>query len=625
MPYHTPLFSLHILAKSPESSYFKPMIDPLEHYHTDLNTALSQAAIYKKLANRYSLLRLVCLLGGIVLIWYTFSPERVLLFELELLGIILLFFWLVKQQFKHEEKHEFFNALATVNQNEINGINNGQNNYSDGAEFVNEHHPYSSDLDIFGAKSIYALINRCSLFTGKQMLAKWLSSPASHTEVVDRQAAVRELAEKRKWRMELQAMLFQASGTSTDEEIRRLFLFLEGEEQTDSRALKLYLQAQSILVIAAAVTCIFWKPAAVLLLLIVIVNSILEARHIKEVNALSRLFSKTGKTFSKVSNAFKSLETEEFSSSRLRDLQVELRGRDFALSDRLRKLSRLISSLDTRLNFLIGPILIFLFAWDVRQLLSFRKWKAGNREPLMDAFTVIAEYEALISLASLHGNYAEYSFPELVDDTAYVLQAEHLGHPLIDAPKRVVNDYDLGDNRRIDIITGSNMAGKSTFLRTLGVNIVLALSGTVVCASRMRLSSMQVFSYMRIKDSLNDSISTFRAELIRLEMLLTHVRNGDKIFFLIDEMLRGTNSADKYKGSKAIIEYMVGQEAVGIVATHDLQISELENVYPGYVRNFYFDIQVAENDMNFDYKLRRGACKTFNASMLLRQLGLEIS
>jgi DNA mismatch repair ATPase MutS len=214
--------------------------------------------------------------------------------------------------------------------------------------------------------------------------------------------------------------------------------------------------------------------------------------------------------------------------------------------------------------------------------------------------------------------------PEIAESEGYTLIANGLAHPLIFSKRRIDNDYELDNTHKIDIITGSNMAGKSTFLRTIGINTVLALCGAPVCAANMKVSVMTIITYMRIKDSLNESTSTFKAELDRLQMLLKAVESEQKVFFLIDEMLRGTNSVDKYLGSKAIIEQLIGKNAVGMVATHDLQIAELEKTYPDYIRNFYFDIQVKNGEMLFDYKIKHGECKTFNASLLLKQIGIDV-
>ena len=238
---------------------------------------------------------------------------------------------------------------------------------------------------------------------------------------------------------------------------------------------------------------------------------------------------------------------------------------------------------------------------------------------------MIAEFEALISLSSLAINYPEWAFPQIADGEAYTITAKNIAHPLISNKYSVTNNYELNDAFKIDIITGSNMAGKSTFLRTIGINTVLALSGAPVCADDMTVSVITIVSYMRIKDSLNESTSTFKAELDRLQMLLAAVENEPKVFFLIDEMLRGTNSVDKYLGSKAVIEQLISKKGVGMVATHDLQIAELEKKYPDYIRNFYFDIQVVNGEMLFDYKMKHGECKTFNASLLLKQIGIDVN
>ncbi len=272
----------------------------------------------------------------------------------------------------------------------------------------------------------------------------------------------------------------------------------------------------------------------------------------------------------------------------------------------------------------VKVVLNIFFIWDIRQVIAIEKWKKSNHQNLETAFDIIAEFEALISLASIHINNPEWCFPKIAEGSNYTLIANDLAHPLISNKKRIENDYELNNKLNIDIITGSNMAGKSTFLRTIGINTVLALCGGPVCASEMQVSVMKIITYMRIKDSLNESTSTFKAELDRLQMLLAAVEGEQKVFFLIDEMLRGTNSVDKYLGSKAVIERLIKKKAVGMVATHDLQIAQLEVGHPDYVRNFYFDIQVKDAEMLFDYKIKHGECKTFNASLLLKQIGIDV-
>jgi DNA mismatch repair ATPase MutS len=343
-----------------------------------------------------------------------------------------------------------------------------------------------------------------------------------------------------------------------------------------------------------------------------------------KVNKTDRLLSRVGKTLAAYSDAFKLIEDEEWPSPYSASLKEQLENKELKFSGQLKYLSSLVSRLEYRLNFFVGPILNGMVAWDVRQLLAIEKWKNEHRESMPRAFDVLASFECLASLSSLHVNYPDWCFPVISREEDYTYNATELAHPLIPASQRVSNDYALQNERKIDLITGSNMAGKSTFLRTIGINAVLAYAGAPVCAETMRISVTHLFAYMRIRDSLNESISTFKAELLRIQQLLAVLETNNKVFFLVDEMLRGTNSVDKYRGSKAVIEKLVQQKAVGIVATHDLQLAELERKYPDYVRNFYFDIQIVDGEMIFDYKLKHGECKTFNASMLLRQIGIEV-
>jgi len=230
----------------------------------------------------------------------------------------------------------------------------------------------------------------------------------------------------------------------------------------------------------------------------------------------------------------------------------------------------------------------------------------------------------LISLAILRYNFPGWVQPEIKEDfLSDKLHAKDVNHPLIDADKAVANDYDAHDHQ-IALITGSNMAGKSTFLRTVGINAVLAYTGAVVCASEFSIPIYELVTYMRIKDSLNESTSTFKAELDRMKFILERVEQIPASYFLIDEMLRGTNSVDKYLGSKAIIKKLIGLHGKGMLATHDLQLAEMSKDYPNALKNYHFDIQVQGSEMLFDYKLKDGPCTIFNASLLLKGIGVVV-
>ncbi|WP_434547577.1 MutS-related protein, partial [Parapedobacter pyrenivorans] len=282
-----------------------------------------------------------------------------------------------------------------------------------------------------------------------------------------------------------------------------------------------------------------------------------------------------------------------------------------------------IDRLDYRLNILVGAVLNMVALWDFRQVFAILDWRRQYGNEVLAAFDVVAEFEVLVSLATLSRNHPKWAFPEIVESTKPIVTVTNLSHPLISFNTAVANDYHM-DSHYVALITGSNMAGKSTFLRTVGINAVLAYCGAPVCGEQMRLSVFRLVTYMRIADSLNESTSTFKAELNRIQLVLQAVKTQPDTFFLIDEMLRGTNSKDKYLGSKAIIKQLIADGGVGMVATHDLQLAKLADEYPHVLANFHFDIQVREGEMFFDYKLKPGECTIFNASLLLKNIGIDV-
>lgn len=597
----------------------------ISRYREMVGLSDSEIGRYSRLANRYSLLRLFALVLGGIIIWQTFEYEKIWLTELAFFLLIVVFAWMVNRQSRYDKIKQFYLSLKKVNENEISSIDTQENIYPDGSLFASEQHPYSSDLDIFGKASLFKLLNRCATFSGNQKLADWLLHPAENWEIRERQAAAKELSSKLDWKMKFQSVLLFANNDTGNNDVQGLLKYLELIHDKRKSWITVYIKAVPWIFLAAAVLAYFYPPLLLFLFVPGLINIVLVLSKQHDVNKAERTIGKAGSTLAFYSDAFKMLEEEQWSSPLCQKLQDDLKGKgNIRLSEKVKGLSVLLNRLEYRLNVFVGPVLNVVMAWDVRQLLAIEAWKSENRDLVAKAFDVLASVESLLSIAGLRINYPEWCFPEIVDHDHYTLCVKSAGHPLISADKRIENDFCLENTHNIDIITGSNMAGKSTFLRTLGINAVLAFCGAPVCASEMRITNMKIFTYMRIKDSLNESISTFKAELNRLQQLLDVLGKGDKVYFLIDEMLRGTNSADKYRGSKAVIEKLIGQKTVGIVATHDLQIAELEETYPDYIRNFYFDIQVLENEMHFDYKLKEGACKTFNASLLLKQLGIEI-
>lgn len=603
-----------------------PIMNIIENYLEQIAAANEQIGINEKSANKYSLQRLIVF--GVLVFSIYLSVEldnNIWIFVFFLAVCALWFAWLVSEQNKYDALKHYYTDLKKVLENEVAGIEKQGNLYYNGEVYSNEKHFYSSDLDILGNGSLFQLVNRSATGPGNNKLASWLLAPADKETILHRQAAVKELADKKDWKEDFQARLL-FSTKQTGGQVKNLLTYLRtGIEIKNENALWIYSSIVPYLMTVLIILSVFYPWARYVLGLAMAANYRLVSRHSKQIDKADLVAGKAGETLSLFSQAFECIENEGWQSAYTSTLAKALQDKDSAaISSQIKQLGKLIHKLNYRLNWLMNFVLSIFLLWSLRQMIAIERWKRNNHQNFEAAFDTIAGFEALISLASLRINYPEWSFPQIADGNDYTLSAKNIGHPLIQSATRVTNDFELENARHIDIITGSNMAGKSTFLRTIGINTVLALCGAPVCAAEMRVSVVTIISYMRIKDSLNESTSTFKAELDRLQMLLGAVETEPKVFFLIDEMLRGTNSVDKYLGSKAVIEKLIGKKGAGMVATHDLQIAELEKKYPDYIRNFYFDIQVLNGEMLFDYKIKHGECKTFNASMLLKRIGIDV-
>jgi DNA mismatch repair ATPase MutS len=601
----------------------KPSI--LNTYHQAATFAQQEADKYKKLANNYGLYRLLAFGLFILSICAAIAVDEWTIIAFSLVVLVICFSWLIKKQNHYETLGSYYQDVKKVNENEITSVESRGNMYNNGAMVNNEKHYYASDLDIFGSGSLFQLLNRCATFPGMVKLANWLNAPAKKDVIISRQQAVSEIATKSDWKLDIQAHLL-FSLKQQREQIKNLLEYLKiPVELKDEKWLSLYSKIAPWLVLATIITAIFYVPARFFLPTLMFFNYRLVSSRSQIVDKTDLIAGKIGTTLAHFVLAFKSIEEEDWQSAYLKEVSARIKtGDKDNISDKIQQLSQLIGKLNYRLNLLVKFVLNIFYLWDIRQVIAIENWKKNNHQSFEIAFDVVAEFEAIISLSSLKINNPDWCMPQIANGDGYTIIAKQLAHPLINEDKRVDNDFELDNSFKIDIITGSNMAGKSTFLRTIGINTVLALCGAPVCANEMKVSVITIITYMRIKDSLNESTSTFKAELDRLQMLLKAVETDDKVFFLIDEMLRGTNSVDKYRGSKAVIEQLIKKKAVGMVATHDLQISELETAYPDYVRNFYFDIEVKDGEMLFDYKIKHGECKTFNASLLLKQIGIDV-
>jgi DNA mismatch repair ATPase MutS len=317
----------------------------------------------------------------------------------------------------------------------------------------------------------------------------------------------------------------------------------------------------------------------------------------------------------------KEIEAKSFESELLQSEQDRLKRRGKLASEAIADLGQLTYMLDQRLNAFAGLLLNGMVLWDIKYMVRLEKWRENHKEELPVWLDVIGKWDALLSWARFRYNHPSFVLPE-VSEGEFLMEAKGLGHPLLDPATRVDNDMTLAKPGEFLIITGANMAGKSTFLRTVGVNLVLAMNGSVVCAQNFRFRPIELLTSVRATDSLQDHESYFYAELKRLKMLIDKLREGKPVFIIVDEMLRGTNSRDKQEGSRQFIKQLIQLKGVGMIATHDLSLGTLQDEFPGFARNKRFEVDITDEQLSFDYKLRDGISQNLNATFLMKQMGI---
>lgn len=593
-------------------------------YSQKINEVTTQINQTKKTVDQLSLVRIALFLTEIllfVLLLNSVDDIGRTLIQVGLILPVLGFAYVVRKQSRLDQEIDYQKQLLWVYQNEWNQLNGVKNGYDDGSDYESESHTYTADLDIFGLASLYSLINRCYTKNGKDLLAKNLAEKNSVDNILLRQEAVKEMQTKIDETFDFRANL-HGHDVAKIEQIKIQLKYELGEQLTFVRRklLQFYVAAAPYISIALLVAGIltggiFWKLLTFYLFVNISWNILLGSK----INKVFYSFGGGSNLLNGYAEAILWTEKQHWKSSYI----LALFQSKVPVSKEIKSLSKIIQNFDARLNLVVGGILNAALLWDLKCCISLDRWHQASSNDVIAALNHLGDFEELISLATLSHNQPDWIFPQI--EESFSLATTRIGHPLIANNIRVVNDFSLEKQPTVDIVTGSNMAGKSTFLRTLGINMVLAYLGAPVCAESMRLSVFSINTYMRIKDSLNESTSTFKAELNRLKMILDNVVKDKDTFVLIDEMLRGTNSRDKYLGSKVFVEKLIAEKTPALFATHDLQLADLKKDHQQTLRNFHFDIQITAGEMRFDYKLKDGPCSTFNAAILLKEIGLSLS
>ncbi len=563
--------------------------------------------------------------------WYRFITFLLILVPVFIFGVkswitliisvtaLVLFFYLVKKNIQLEKRKRKFIELKKLAENELLALKHSFSHFKNGKEFLDTEHFFSYDLVLFGEGSLFQFLNRTSTVNGKQQLANWLIHPSTKKEEIEkRQAAIEELASIPNWRLH-----FLANGNlfdETEEINHEIKTWSELELKLNrASAIKWLIRVLPIITILSLIPSVL-GVSNLFFTIAVFSQWFLLYFFWKQIMQYFGYFGRKSELLAKYMQLLQFIEERDFRAEYLTELQKKVRKPESA-SNIFKQLKSLTKELEYRQNILVGIFLNSFFLWDIRCVYKLWNWHNQNHKKLADWLNVVAEIDALISLANFSNNHPEYVYPK-IHDGGFSFHAKKLGHPLLKANKRICNDLEINGWSKVIIVTGANMAGKSTFLRTVGVNLILGRLGAPVCASEMTLTPISIYTNMRTTDSLLKDESYFFAELKRIKAVLDRLQKGERIFVILDEMLKGTNSVDKLNGSKKLIRKLVEFKSVSLIATHDLKLAELEEEFPQRVFNKCFEIKIEKDELVFDYLLSDGVTKTMNATFLMKKMGI---
>lgn len=591
-----------------------------EQYKLLLNKYKGRYESYRKKVLWLSFLRLIVFVGGVVFSVFMFRINNYAGFA-SLLAAIVVFAFLLKL-FSSNSRHRDYNVnLLQINEDELKSLSENYRDFDPGDRYIDPSHSFSHDLDLFGKGSLFQAINRTNTQRGADKLAAWFCNPFDISSMfVKRRESIQELSRNIAWRQRFSALAMMNS--TSDSETSDFFEWMKEDAYfVNNRTMLAFLYilpsiSLILLILTIAGALSFW-----FLVLSVLFNLGFVGAKLRILNRIHSRVSKKSNYLSVVSSLIQHIEEADFNTSFLTEMQLGLGEESVTAVSKVKKLAALLQSFDSRLNMIMGIVLNGLLLWDFQCVVRIEKWKKNVSHLVPHWFATIESMDALSSLADYACNNPDYCYP-ISSDPAIFMEAEALGHHLIVSKKRVCNNYKLMSSGEINILTGANMAGKSTFLRTVGVNLILAMCGAPVCAKRFMFTSVDLFTSMRTSDSLSEEESYFFAELKRLRMLIGRLKEETPLFFILDEILKGTNSKDKSEGSWAFIEKVIGLGGTGIVATHDISLGALIDSYPDNIINTCFEIEILKGEVKFDYTLRTGVTTKMNAALLMKQQGI---
>lgn len=596
--------------------------DKINTYKRIIQETEQQLQLARKRIRSISLLRLFLFAEAIAAGIYFWSDGWEYIFLFSLLPF-LLFIWLVKYHDQWFRRKDYLKKKIEINKQELCAIDYDFSGFDSGKEFIDPTHLYTFDLDVFGNHSLFQSVNRTSTPIGKQHLANWFITHLTNKEEIEqRQQAIHELSTDLNYLQEfrLLGLLFKGEAADCNEindwaqqpSYYRKYPFL--------RFLPAIIATINVACITLATIGIISGNLAGIVFTCFVIFSFIFSKGITKLQAT---YGKNLQILATYANQILITEKKKMESSILYKLKEDLNSNGQSASQVVLQLSKLMNALDQRSNLLISTLLNGLFFWELRQIMRIEKWKESHASDLSRWLETIGEMDAYCSLATFAYNHPDYIYPQ-INSQPFSLKAEALGHPLMNRDKCVRNGINIEKRPAFIIITGANMAGKSTYLRTVGVNYLLACIGAPVMATRMEVYPALLVTSLRTSDSLTDNESYFFAELKRLKLIIDKLEAGEELFIILDEILKGTNSMDKQKGSFALIKQFMNLRTSGIIATHDLLLGTLTDIFPEDIHNYCFEADITNNELTFSYRMREGVAQNMNACFLMKKMGIAV-
>ncbi|MGU8435792.1 MutS-related protein [Clostridium perfringens] len=568
--------------------------------------------------NIISALRLVVSLSILFFIYYAYSIGSISFGIILFLLNSILFLYLAKVHEGIVNKISKREALIEVNKKEILRLEGKWREFNDlGGEYLDNKHPFINDLDIFGKNSLFQWINETGTVYGREKLSHLLKLEElpNKEEILLRQEALKELSKKVDFRHEFIASLKDKKGKKE----KYLGEWLKEDSKSISPLLNIFRIIMPVtnigITILVGMNVISWQ---ILLISLVISYGILKLGN-KEVIKGLNIFEDLKYRIKTYVEALELIEKENFQSNIIQGIKSNLDMNGKSASKELKSLEKITSWLYDRGNAFYLLLNCYLL-WDYQILSKLEKWKSSNKDEFYKWMISLGDFEALVSLAGFTYNNHEWAIPKINDD--YTLKGKNLSHPML-GEKGVGNSFDINKDKRVILITGSNMSGKSTFLRTVGFNCILAYLGLPVKGEIFEAPILKVYTCMRTGDNLEESISSFYAEILRIKIIVEGVKRGEKILLLLDEIFKGTNSLDRHEGAEILINQLLEGNTLGLVSTHDFELCDMEKK-DSTIQNYNFREYYEDNKLKFDYILRKGVSQTRNARYLMKMAGIDI-